>query len=124
MAASDSLNPQLFHGTGHWFKPGDVIHPGYDGSYFETPGAYATTSARIAKNASMRKRQTEESSDFSQRSLFTPYFEVEHLTEHSDPENLLTGNSNRKTYRRDPVGLRVKGVGGYSYYNDRPMWSL
>lgn len=107
MAASDHLEPKLFHGTGHWFAPGDIVNPGADRKYpHGDPGAYASTDFDDAAFFSNLKRQAG-----PQPALFAPVYEVEHLTEHSDPLNKLD-----ETSRRDTKGFSVKKLAGYSYH--------
>jgi hypothetical protein len=76
MAASDNLNPGLFHGTTAWLKPGDVIEPrtrddfygpearderGYLAPHTEHTaiGAYASPEVDIAKQFAKQRMNTE-----------------------------------------------------------------
>ena len=127
MAASDHLAPRLFHGSTHWFKPGEVIEPRtdlpyneYEGEYDEdekragygTSGAYATTSLDNAKWFS-GMRLFRNNLKEKQGSLFAPVYEVKHLSEHSDPLNKLDAQN-----RRDTSGFKPVRIAGYSNWND------
>lgn len=167
VAASENLNPELFHGTTAWLKPGDIIKPGRrddfygpNAGYFNggprsgmtrpddehtSIGAYATpekeTGARFARQrmdfeereAGLDYKLREEKQDGKsvwkrhyfvregsaphQPSLFAPVYPVEHVTEHSDPDNRLAEIG--KTHRRDKVGFKVTGNPvAYGYWND------
>lgn len=127
MAASDNLNEKLFHGTAHWFQPGDVISPGTTDAYYNRDvlaggrrnrhkgvAAYASTSLDVAKIHATNKlinNEVDESltGKSVQTALFAPVFEVEHLTKHADPAKVITN----PTVRRDTKGFRVKGLAGY-----------
>ncbi len=131
MAASDNLQPRLFHGTAHWFKSGDVIAPGQRDVYYDVVdithnapehmqiGAYATTRlnrARTYASSAMSRKEHGEMNmqDHAQRALFSPVYEVEHVSENSDPLEQLPDK-----YHRDLQGFRVKGNPvAYSYYNE------
>lgn len=111
MSASNSLNPQLFHGTTHWFKPGEIVRAGRDVFYPEDPGAYATTSmnsAKIFARGRLEHEEVRDPSENKQLALFAPIFPVEHVSEHEDPKNKLTNKKN-SSYRRDMQGFRVTG---------------
>jgi hypothetical protein len=127
MAASDNLNEKLFHGTAHWFQPGDIVTPGTRDSYYNRDGfadgrtnrhkgvaAYATEDLYDAKSFAASKLISQEVDEVesvgsAQMALFAPVFEVEHVSEHHDPENVITN----KMVRRDPKGFRIKGIAGY-----------
>lgn len=141
MAASDNLNGQLFHGTGHWFKPGEFIEPrtrdeyyGPDSYVFDETGssdgitkhtvddgigAYASTSASDAERFALQSQGGElgsavKNKETYQPPMFTPIFPVEHMSEHRDPFGRLAHS--RPNYRRDKVGFRVTGNPvGYAY---------
>lgn len=100
MAASDALNPQLFHGTTHWFKTGDIIEPRKDTFYKDSPGTYADTDADSAGLWAGAKLTPKG----EQPPLFRPVFPVEHVSEHSDPIETLPPH-----FRRDTQGFRVTG---------------
>jgi len=123
MTASDHLNPQLFHGTTTWLAPGEVIHPGSGDYVYErgynyghtpkehmTRGAYATTNEDTAEHFARVKGWDEfhNSDSPHQLSLLHPVYEVEHVSEHSDPLHRLL-----KDERRDLVGFRVRKLHKY-----------
>jgi hypothetical protein len=119
MAAKDHLATKLFHGTNAWIPIGGTINPGRrDAFYPDTPGAYATSNLTRAKAFS---REAEESAILQnsankvphQLTLFHPVYEVEHLTEHSDPDETI--QSFGAPFFRDPKGFRIKGIADYEY---------
>lgn len=119
MAASDSLNPQLFHGTTHWFQPGDIVKPGKDVFYPDDPGSYATNKLDTAKAfafSRLRGDTFRNPAENKQLELFAPVFPVEHVSQHEDPWDQMTETS----YVRDPKGFRVTGspVGYVNNYID------
>lgn len=120
MAASDHLEPKLFHGTGHWFAPGEIVEPGRRDiyrSYKRKAGAYATTDMEGAKSYAWRQAMGASTPDSKphQFALFAPVYEVEHMSEHSDPLNIFRG---KKDVRRDEVGFRPVRIAGYANWND------
>lgn len=130
MSASDHLEPKLFHGSTHWFTPGETIEPRTDLPYndvdagddfysaderakgFGVSGAYATVNYATARGYSSRKLFRSNLKE-GQGSLFAPVYEVGHLSEHSDPSNVL-GDENR----RDLKGFHPKRIAGYAHWND------
>lgn len=120
MAAKDHLQPKLFHGSAAHLLPGDTINPGYnDSSYPLNPGAYATSNYKHAEDFSRLKAQSE-------GVLFSPIYEVEHLTHHSDPKNIMGRKAEEYGYARDEKGFRIKKVAGWAnqdfdspYYDDK-----
>ena len=125
MAASDHLEPKLFHGTSTWMPVGTVIHARKDVYYPKSPAAYATTDLDEAKEYSLvsrgRSRQkAAENKEPYQPPLFSPVYEVAHMSGHSDPESRIerTTPNAALTFRRDPEGFRITKLAGYSYYND------
>lgn len=125
MSAADNLNPQLFHGTSAWLKPGEIIKPGtrdvfYSRSSSYIPTEHAQTGAYAAREpeeaaiysriAARRQEEAEmKQKGHSQRSLFAPVYEVEHVSENHDPLGLLPG-----MFKRDLQGFRVKKVAGFA----------
>ena len=71
MAASEHLNPQLFHGTSHFFSEGDTVNavPGWTGEPSEFDVAHATPSKRDAEDYAGYKAQ-------KQGQLFAPVYGV------------------------------------------------
>jgi hypothetical protein len=56
-----------------------------------------------------------------QPELFAPIYEVEHLSEHSDPHGRIANEAYEEVdrdHRRDKVGFRVNKTAGYVYHND------
>jgi hypothetical protein len=123
MAASDHLEPRLFHGSNAWLKPGTVLQPGNrDAFYGEPVGVYASTDMEIAAHFSNGGNRNQEKQSLSsgipyQPSLFSPVYEVEHVSEHSDPEGRLAEYQSSSSYRRDLQGFRIKRVAGFSGRN-------
>lgn len=113
MAASDHLEPKLFHGTAHWFGKDEYVEPGRDVSYgSERAGAYATTSAHNAKQYSAA-RLSDRNLRMGQMEMLAPVYEVEHLTEHSDPEDRVPYH-----YRRDEAGFRPVRIVDYATWRN------
>ncbi len=113
MAASDNLNPKLFHGSSAWLKSGEVINPGKDIYYADSkPGAYATTNLDTARGYAGKWDDPERKHPSDQRSLFHPVYEVAHSSEHSDPYDILKKIG--PDYRRDTEGFVVKGIADWS----------
>lgn len=111
MAASDNLQPVLFHGTTHWFQPGDVVnptpHPG-GGS-----AAWGTTDMQTAATYSSLKNAKQD-----QLALFSPIYEVEPTSDE------LVGTYQPKFLKVAPKrsvgdrhGMKVKGLAGYASYD-------
>lgn len=143
MAASDNLNPRLFHGTSHWFKPGDIVEPRTRDEYYQPGayvynekgegdgntkhtvddgiGAYASTDVSDAERFAQQALEREltkavQNSETYQYPMFTPVFSVEHVSEHRDPFGRLAHS--RPNYRRDKAGFRVVGNPvAYAYRN-------
>lgn len=114
MAASDHLEPKLFHGTGHWFAPGEIVEPRRDNAYGDGGGAYATTDIEVAHAYAKGKAVGSIHDDeLHQMALFAPIYEVEHLSKHSDPSRTLGRN-----IRRDTKGFRPVRIVGYANWND------
>ncbi|NBZ96813.1 MAG: hypothetical protein EBR40_10380, partial [Proteobacteria bacterium] len=58
-----------------------------------------------------------------QPALFSPVYEVEHLSEHSDPHGRITAKGH--SHRRDKVGFRVVGNPvAYANYDDKAWGDL
>lgn len=128
MSASEHLHPKLFHGTNAWLKPGEIIKPGVRDAYygpgsrlaFDNPdsehvgvGAYASLyehdAAYFTDNAQKNaEKHNMETQGFHQRELFSPVYEVEHVSEHSDPTGAIARSN--PDFRRDTQGFRVKGI--------------
>lgn len=105
MAASDHLEPKLFHGSAHWFGENESVQPGRDTYYgSHDAGAYATEYLQTAKQYSA-SRLIDRNMRNGQMEMLAPVYEVEHLTEHSDPENKVPYH-----YRRDEAGFRPKKI--------------
>lgn len=115
MAASDALNPKLFHGSRAWLKPGDVVNPASDVWYEDEgdkPGAYASVRFETAQGYAKKWDDPLRDHPDDQRSLFHPVYEVEHMSEHADPRQELIRVA--PDYRRDEQGFKVKGISGWS----------
>lgn len=105
MAASDNLNPKLFHGTARVFNSGDIIEP------TEGPGhlgklAYATTD--INQAASVAKTKAASLKPGEQGVLFAPIYEVEEIGD-SEPDVPF----HPKTTKRNKQGYKVKKLAGH-----------
>lgn len=118
----------LFHGTGHWFQPGDVVEPRHRDDFYgpnaydskgyryeegDGVGAYASTDIADAERFAKQAMEFQLSTAIQQRvphqlEMLAPIFPVEHLSEHRDPLNRLIERE-RPTYRRDKEGFRVTG---------------
>jgi hypothetical protein len=76
MSASEALNKRLFHGTGHYFSPGDSIDPINPGPSLHTPKEYDPT-PRTYASSSMRDAQIyAHQAALSKEMLFAPVYEV------------------------------------------------
>lgn len=88
MTASDNLSAQLFHGSGHDFKVGDVVEPRFAYAGY---GAYATERPESAANFARDKERLAPDPDYNstglpeQGRLFGTVYKVEPL-EGDDPE--------------------------------------
>ena len=116
-----SLNHQQFgpfyHGTGHWFRPGEQVNP-TDTLHTVEPRAYATSSkSGAAIYASMAAAKERSGDKSGQMSLFKPIYEVEPL----GGQTRVKGGGIRHLPGvhtvSDAAGLRVKGVAGYATYD-------
>lgn len=115
MAASDNLQPALFHGTTHWFQPGDVVnptpHPG-GGS-----AAWGTTDMETAATYAKLKNAKQD-----QPALFSPIYEVEttsdELVDTYQPKVLKV---TPKPSVGDRYGMKVKGLAGFVSYDGTLM---
>lgn len=111
MAASDSLNPRLFHGTGGDPLEGGVIKPGYINVH--GVGAYATDNLEAAEfYAKIRAGMNGQ--------LFGTVFEVEPT---SNAKTVKTIGPRGILHNEviDPKGLRVKGVISYPIFKPTPI---
>lgn len=110
MSASEAVSPtQFFHGSSHWFKPGEQVDPTPDRIYGGHEKAFSTPNIKAAGNFAHgsvnRGGKDGRKSQPVQGALFAPVYEVEPI----DPEPALLGGGvvSRK-------GLKIKGVAAYS----------
>lgn len=107
MAASENLNPELFHGTAHWFRTGDIVNPTVPATgRVDHKAAWAGDMETAVDYSVDRGRR------LAQPPLFTPLVEVETLS----PEHELRTHPMIPNAVGDPKGLRVKGIPGYVSY--------
>jgi hypothetical protein len=147
MPTPDGDQFKLYHGTAAWIKPGDSIVPGKRDDFYgpdardyqakwpnpkhpidehTSIGAYATPHLSVAKKFATQAMEHRERDNYVvdekpyQPELFAPIYEVEHLSEHSDPHGRIVKEESEvnRDHRRDKVGFRVNKTAGYSYYND------
>lgn len=132
MAAHDHLNQTLFHGTTHWFSPGDTVEP-TDTLHTLRPSAYATPHPEVADQITgYRASKGKSRATPGQGQLFGPVYEVEHQSEPQtvrqhlglrEPENDAEANSKRgkaSSSAIDQNGFTVKRLSHFaSYKGDR-----
>lgn len=95
MAASDHINPRLFHGTGHYFAEGEMVEPRTQTMVPEGRHAFASSNLADARRyASMAAAE--------QGTLFAPVYEVEGEDAERHPHGLTTYISKK--------GLKPKGI--------------
>lgn len=94
MSASDNLSSQLFHGTAHAFKPGDVVTPQ------RHVAAFATERSKVAEAYAQSRAE-------AQGMLFGMVYEVEPVKDDLKQDVPLHVRTSR-------TGFRVKGLKGYS----------
>lgn len=100
MPASDSLNRQLFHGTGAMLGVGDVIEPRTHNHLYDARVAFATDIPDEATEYAY-------SGMLSHGSLFGAVYEVEPVDPQEEPPALRTF---KPEYAVSKKGFRVKGV--------------
>ena len=110
MSASDALSKPLFHGTGHYFGPGETIDPLHPGpsarsgsAYDPTPRTYATTDMSIAKYYARQAMNNNET-------MFAPIYEVEMHEPEEYEYGLGLYNSTKP--------MIPKKIAGWSTWND------
>lgn len=126
MAASDHLNSELFHGTAHWFRPGDVVDPTVPATgRVDHAAAWGTPNKQVAASYSAQK-----SNMSVQPPLFSPFFAVAPMG--SVVPNNPTPGLNRMLSSRGEVlhknhsvgargGMRVLGIAGFADSSGRVL---
>lgn len=99
MSAYESLNKQLFHGTGAMLGVGDIIEPRTHNLLYNDKVAFATTNPDEATEYAY-------SGMLGNRSLLGAVYEVEPV----DPEEKGPERIHRPEYAVSKTGFRVKGV--------------
>lgn len=114
VTSPDQFGP-WHHGTGHWFKEGDVVSP-TDTIFTIEPHAYAAQDQKAAGRYASRHAQGKAKTATGEQgtSLFRPIYEVEPMSDRADVKNSPNVSGPRL---RDPEGLRVKGISGYGAWN-------
>lgn len=117
----------LFHGTAHWFRPGDIVNPTVPATGIVShAAAWGTPYLEVAAHYSAHK-----SSKASQPPLFSPIYEVEPISDDIVPnkpaprmeamlrkDGFTLGTNQSVGDRR---GMRVKGLAGYASYEGEVM---
>ena len=112
MSASDHLHPKLFHGTSHWFSPGDTVNPTPDYLYGGPKVAFASTSKEIAGNVARSKGVGPVTATKPRQGvLFSPVFEVSNIGEPLS-QNTLGRYGQPDSTVRNPNGFKVKKLAG------------
>jgi hypothetical protein len=139
----DSIVPgqrDVFYGPDAIDHQADWPRPTYPVDEHTSIGAYSTPHLDVAKKfATQAVEQQKESAGIRtvvrggdkyefkhpetppyQPALFAPVYEVEHLSEHSDPHGRIAKEKSEvdRDHRRDKVGFRVNKTAGYSYHNE------
>lgn len=100
----------LFHGTAHWFRPGDRVNPTVPATgIVSDAAAWGTPHLEVAAHYSAHK-----SSKASQPPLFSPIYEVETTSDQLRTHPKIDSVGDRK-------GMRVKGLAGYASYEGEVM---
>lgn len=100
MPAYESLNKQLFHGTGAMLGVGDVIEPRTHNYLYDARVAFATTNPDEATEYAY-------SGMLSNESLLGAVYEVEPVDPEEEPPVLRTF---KPEYATSKKGFRIKGV--------------
>lgn len=104
---------ELFHGTAHWFSPGDTVNPTVPATGIaQHAAAWGTTKLSTAAAYSSVKGRSQ-----PEQPLFTPVYEVEPL---SDPSSLRT-HSKVQGSVGDPKGMRVRQLAGYVGFDGKVL---
>ena len=99
----------LFHGTAHWFRPGETVDPTVPATgIIRHAAAWGTAKMQVAATYGAHK-----AAQALQRPLFSPVYEVEPK---SDPDSLRT-HSKVQGSVGDPKGMRVKQLAGYAGFD-------
>jgi hypothetical protein len=103
MTASDNLSSQLFHGSGHVFKPGDIVEPrNHTGAFAavrpDLAAPYAESATRVTPKTA--------SQGMTQIPMFGMVYEVEHVGK--DPRT--PEQKAHHLVETSKEGFRVKGV--------------
>ena len=111
MSASEAVSPtQFFHGSNHWFKPGEQVDPTPDRLYGGEDKAYASPRIEAAGNFAHgsvnRGGRDGRKSKPVQGALFAPVYEVEPI----EPRDSMTGSDSVVSHK----GLKVKRLAAYS----------
>lgn len=99
---------KIYHGSAHWFSPGDVVEP-TDSLHSVEPLAYASESTQTAGiMGTHRARAGQDRANPGQTSMFAPVYEVEHNTSPQAGQRLRR----RSGSAVDPAGFTVKRLAG------------
>lgn len=113
MNLSSQFDGVLYHGTSHWFKPGETVDPTPDRVYGGEAKAFATTSKDTAGNFAHGTTVRGLKRKGGQGTLFAPIFEVEPS---DDLQKSMPAPNDTAYHTRK--GFKVKGLAGYRNTSD------